>query len=198
MTLRLRALHSLVLLVGFWLMGAMLLVAMTVVDWLLVTRVFTAEAAWGGGVVFVVTGLVAVAILKGMFAFVGAGRLGSVPHAVAVGPQDQPELWEQVRAAAEVAGERPPEELYLVADVNAGVSEQSRFLGLLSGPRRMLLGVPLLAGLTVPRLRAVLAHSSATTPISTLGGSGPSPCAAGLRYCTRWKRSVTAAPACIS
>ncbi|MFE7935641.1 M48 family metalloprotease, partial [Streptomyces sp. NPDC057456] len=158
MTLRLRALHSLVLLVGFWLMGAMLLVAMTVVDWLLVTRVFTAEAAWGGGVVFVVTGLVAVAILKGMFAFVGAGRLGSVPHAVAVGPQDQPELWEQVRAAAEVAGERPPEELYLVADVNAGVSEQSRLLGLLSGPRRMLLGVPLLAGLTVPRLRAVLAH----------------------------------------
>ncbi|OQR65789.1 hypothetical protein B6E66_01540 [Streptomyces maremycinicus] len=158
MMLRLRALHSLVLLAGFWLMGVTLLAAMAVADWLLTTRVFTGEAALGGGVAFVVTGLVAVAILRGMFVFVRAGRLGPVPHAVAITAQDQPELWEQVWAAAEVMGERPPEEVHLVADVNAGVAEQSRLLGLLSGRRRMVLGVPLLAGLTVPRLRAVLAH----------------------------------------
>ncbi|MBK3626338.1 M48 family metalloprotease [Streptomyces sp. MBT49] len=158
MMLRLRALRSLVLLVGFWLMGVTLLAAMAVADWLLATRVFTGEAALGGGVAFVVTGLTAVAILRGMLAFVRAGRLGPVPHAVAITPQDQPELWEQVRAAAEVVGERPPEEVYLVAEVNAGVAEQSRLLGLLSGRRRMLLGVPLLAGMTVPRLRAILAH----------------------------------------
>ncbi|MFG2573670.1 M48 family metalloprotease [Streptomyces sp. NPDC048481] len=65
---------------------------------------------------------------------------------------------EQVRAAADVAGERPPDELYLVAEVNAGVAEQSRLLGMLPGRRRMLLGVPLLAGMTASRLRAVLAH----------------------------------------
>lgn len=158
MTLRLRAARALVLLAGFYLMGAVLLAAMALLDWLLVTRLFTAGAAWFEGTVLTVTVLLAVAILRGMYAFLRAGRLGPVPHGVAITQQEQPELWEQVRAAAEVTGERPPDELYLVAEVNAGVAEQSRLLGLLPGRRRMLLGLPLLAGMTVPRLRAVLAH----------------------------------------
>jgi Zn-dependent protease with chaperone function len=158
MTLRLRAVRALVLLAGFHLMSVVLLAAMAALDWLVVTRLFTARAAWFEGTVLTVTVLLAVAILRGMFTFLRAGRPGPVPHAVAVTPQDQPELWEQVRAAAEVTGERPPDELYLVAEVNAGVAEQGRLLGLLPGRRRMLLGPPLLTGLTVPRLRAVLAH----------------------------------------
>ena len=158
MTFRLRAVRALVLLAGFYLIGVVLLAAMAVLDWLLVTRLFTAQAAWFEGTVLTVTVTLAAAILRGMFAFFRAGRLGRAPQAVAVTPEDQPELWEQVRAAAEVTGERPPDELYLVAEVNAGVAEQSRLLGLLPGRRRMSLGLPLLAGLTVPRLRAVLAH----------------------------------------
>ncbi|MFI9809244.1 M48 family metallopeptidase [Streptomyces sp. NPDC052301] len=153
-----RVVRALVLLVGFWLMGLAMLVAMAVLDWLLVTRLLTARAAWLEGMVLTVTVLLALAIVRGMFVFVRAGRLGPVPHAVAVAPRDQPELWEQVRVAAQVAGERPPDELHLVAEVNAGVAEHSRLLGLLPGRRRMLLGLPLLAGLTVPQLRAVLAH----------------------------------------
>ncbi|MFD8133608.1 M48 family metallopeptidase [Streptomyces mirabilis] len=158
MTFRLRAVRGLVLLAGFYLMGVVLLSAMAALDWLLVTPLFTARAAWFEGMVLTVTVLLAAAILRGMFAFLRAGRLGPMPHAVAVTPQDQPELWEQVRAAAEVTGERLPDELYLIAEVNAGVAEQNRLLGLLPGRRRMLLGLPLLAGLTVPQLRAVLAH----------------------------------------
>jgi Zn-dependent protease with chaperone function len=158
MTFRLRAVRALVLLAGFYVMGVALLSAMATFDWLLVTRLLTAQAAWLEGMVLTVTVLLAAAILRGMFAFLRAGRLGPVPHAVAVRPEDQPELWEQVRAAADVTGERPPDELYLVAEVNAGVAEQNRLLGLLPGRRRMLLGLPLLAGLTVPQLRAVLAH----------------------------------------
>ncbi|WP_329140424.1 M48 family metallopeptidase [Streptomyces sp. NBC_01476] len=158
MTFRLRAVRALVLLAGFYLMGAVLLAAMAALDWLLVTKLFTASAAWLEGTVLTVTVLLAAAILRGMFAFLRAGRFAPVPNAVAVTPQEQPDLWEQVRAAAEVTGERPPDELYLVAEVNAGVAEQSRLLGLLPGRRRMLLGLPLLAGLTVPQLRAVLAH----------------------------------------
>lgn len=158
MTFRLLAVRALVLLAGFYLMGVVLLSAMAVFDWLLVTRLFTAQAAWLEGMVLTVTVLLAVTILRGMFAFLRAGRLGPVPHAVVVTPQDQPELWDQVRAAAEVTGERLPDELCLVAEVNAGVAEQHRLLGLLSGRRRMFLGLPLLAGLTVPQLRAVLAH----------------------------------------
>ncbi|BBA98494.1 hypothetical protein RVR_4690 [Actinacidiphila reveromycinica] len=157
MSLRLRAVRALVLLVGFYLMGAVLLAAMAVFDWLAVTRLFSRVVEFQGAVL-AVTALVAVAILRGMFSFLRAGRLGPVPHAVPVTPEEQPELWEQVNAAAEASGEAPPDELYLTAEVNAGVAEQSRLLGLLPGRRRMLLGVPLLAGLTVPRLRAVLAH----------------------------------------
>ncbi|MGC4982150.1 M48 family metallopeptidase [Streptomyces sp. DT193] len=122
------------------------------------TRLLTARAARFEGMIIAVTVLLAVVILRGMFTFLRAGRFGPVDHGVAVDPDDQPELWAQVRAAAEVAGERPPDELYLVDEVNAGVGEQSRLLGLLPGRRRMILGLPLLAGLTVPRLRAVLAH----------------------------------------
>jgi Zn-dependent protease with chaperone function len=157
MTLRLRAVRALVLLAGFYLMGVVLLAVMAAFDWLVVTRLF-ARVAEFQGVVVAVTVLLAVAILRGMFSFLQAGRLGPVPDAVAVTPQDQPELWEQVRAAARATGEPAPDELYLVAEVNAAVAERSRLLGLLPGRRRMLLGLPLLAGVTVPRLRAVLAH----------------------------------------
>lgn len=158
MTFRLRALRAVVLLAGFFLMGVGLLAAMAVLDWLLVTQMLTARAARFEGAIIAVTVLLALVILRGMFTFLRAGRLGRVDHAVAVRPDDQPELWEEVRAAAEVARQRPPDELYLVHEANAGVAEQSRLLGLLPGRRRMFLGLPLLTGLTVPRLRAVLAH----------------------------------------
>ncbi|MEU1164126.1 M48 family metallopeptidase [Streptomyces sp. NPDC005921] len=158
MSFRLRAVRAFALLVGFFLMGAILLSAMAVLDWLLMTRLFSARAAWLEGMVVTVTVLLAVAIVRGMVAFLRAGRLGPVPDAVPVAPEDQPELWEQIRAAAEATGQRPPDELYLAGEVNAGVAEHSRLLGLLPGRRRMHLGLPLLAGLTVPQLRAVLAH----------------------------------------
>ncbi|WP_225848072.1 M48 family metallopeptidase [Streptomyces sp. HPF1205] len=158
MTFRLRAVRALVLLAGFHVMGLVLLAALAVLDWLLVTRLFTAQAAWFEGTILTVTVLLALAIVRGMVAFLRAGRLGPLPHAVQVTPHDQPDLWELVSAAAEVTGERPPDELYLVARVNAGVAEQSRLLGLLPGRRRMLLGLPLMAGLTVSQVRAVLAH----------------------------------------
>ncbi|MBE8472092.1 M48 family metallopeptidase [Streptomyces justiciae] len=158
MSFRLRAVRAFVLLVGFFLMGGVLLSAMVVFDWLVITRLVTERAALMEGTAVTVTFLLAVAILRGMFAFLRAGRLRPVTDAVAVTPQNQPELWEQVRAAADVTGQRPPDELYLDAEVNAGVAEQSRLLGLLQGRRRMFLGLPLLAGLTVPQLRSVLVH----------------------------------------
>ena len=158
MTFRLRAVRALALLAGFHLLGLTLLAAMGVLDWLLLTRLFTARAASFEGMVLTVTVLLAVAIVGGMVVFLRAGRLGPVTDAVAVTEEDQPALWEQVRAAAAATGQQPPYELYLSAEVNAGVAEHSRLLGLIAGRRRMFLGLPLLAGLTVPQLRAALAH----------------------------------------
>ncbi|MFF3001112.1 M48 family metallopeptidase [Streptomyces sp. NPDC057950] len=158
MSFRLRAVRAFTLLVGFYLMGIVLLSAIAAVDWLLVTHLFSARAAWFEGTLLTVSVLLAIAILRGFFAFIQAGRLSPLPHALPVTPHDQPELWAQIQAAAEVTGQRPPDELYLVAEANAGVAEQGRLLGLLPGRRRMLIGLPLLDGLTVPQLRAVLAH----------------------------------------
>ena len=96
---------------------------------------------------------------------------------VDVTPEEAPELWALVRELSDAAGTRGPEQIRLVPDVNAAVSEDSRFLGLIGGPRRMYLGVPLLQGLSVTQLRAVLAHefghfSSAHTRLGPIAYRG--------------------------
>ena len=69
-----------------------------------------------------------------------------------------PRLWLELRALADAVGTRAPDEIWLVAEVNAAVSERSRMLGLVRGTRTMYLGAPLLMGLTRQHLRAILAH----------------------------------------
>ncbi|MBF0687422.1 MAG: M48 family metallopeptidase [Cellulomonas sp.] len=71
---------------------------------------------------------------------------------------EAPELWAMVDELAVLTGTRAPDEIRLAPDVNAGVMEDARFLGLVGGTRRMVLGVPLLHGLSVAQLRSVLAH----------------------------------------
>ncbi|ACU34404.1 M48 family metallopeptidase [Actinosynnema mirum] len=70
----------------------------------------------------------------------------------------QPGLWAVVDELAAVAGTRGPDEIRLVGAVNAAVSEQAPMLGLRAGRRTLLIGLPLLAGLTASELRSVLAH----------------------------------------
>ncbi|MGO1051122.1 M48 family metalloprotease [Crossiella sp. CA198] len=82
----------------------------------------------------------------------------AAPNGPKLTQRDQPELWRTVADLAELAGTRPPDEITLVGEVNAAVREDSRLLGLRAGRRHLLIGLPLLAGLTVAELRAVLAH----------------------------------------
>lgn len=72
--------------------------------------------------------------------------------------QEQPQLWRMVDELAEQARTRPPDEITLVPEINAAVSEDTRVLGLLPGRRYMMIGLPLLAGLNVAELRSVLMH----------------------------------------
>jgi Zn-dependent protease with chaperone function len=67
-------------------------------------------------------------------------------------------LWGLVRQLADQVGTRAPDEIRLVPDVNAAVSEDARALGLIPGTRRLYLGLPLMLALTVDQLRSVLAH----------------------------------------
>lgn len=154
----LRAAGVLVLLAGYFALGVVLLAAVAGLDVFLVTHHAGGYgAAFEGGLV-IATLAVAVGILRGMYVFLRAGRLGPPPRALRVTPEDQLELWEQIGAVAMAAGKRVPEEVFLDFEVNASVLEQHRLLGLLPSRRRMVLGAPLVASLTVAQLRAVIAH----------------------------------------
>ncbi|RSN20269.1 peptidase M48 Ste24p [Amycolatopsis sp. WAC 04169] len=69
-----------------------------------------------------------------------------------------PALWEMIDDLAAQVKTRPPDEIVLIGEINAAVSEDARFLGLRPGRRTMLIGLPLLAAMSVSELRSVLAH----------------------------------------
>jgi Zn-dependent protease with chaperone function len=72
-------------------------------------------------------------------------------------PEAQPRLFAEIRAVASAVKQTVPAEVYLVPDVNAWVRHRGGLMGI--GSRRVMgLGLPLLQVLTVPELKAVLAH----------------------------------------
>jgi Zn-dependent protease with chaperone function len=99
---------------------------------------------------------VLMAILGGLFAVrrVTRPQLRGLP----VWPADAPKLWQLVDELAEQVGTSAPAEIMLTTEVNAAVTENTRLLGLLPGHRCLYLGIPLLAGLSLPELRALLGH----------------------------------------
>ncbi|MEU6082760.1 M48 family metalloprotease [Streptomyces sp. NPDC047108] len=97
----------------------------------------------------------AVALVRGLFT--GGATPDPEPGSVRVGPRQAPELWRTVRELAERVGAPAPTEIRLTLDVNAAVSEETRF-GFGVAQRRMYIGVPLLAGLCADQMRAVLCH----------------------------------------
>ncbi|MDN3297660.1 M48 family metallopeptidase [Streptomyces ficellus] len=148
----LRALRALFLFAGFYLLGVLLLVALAGLDHLLYLYAPSGVAAK----LYVVSLLLAVPVVRGLFMLrtpKDAGEPG-----LTVTEADEPELWRTVRELAAQVGTRAPSRITLTGDVNAAVSENARLLGLLPGPRRLYLGVPLVQGLSEAQLRAVLAH----------------------------------------
>jgi heat shock protein HtpX len=68
-----------------------------------------------------------------------------------------PRLFEELESIARALNERMPEEVYLLADVNAWVASRGGVMGICS--RRVIgIGFPLLSILNVSQFRAVLAH----------------------------------------
>jgi Zn-dependent protease with chaperone function len=148
-----RAVRAAALLVGFYLLGFGTLALLVAVD------VVSARLGMSGSVyarILVGTAVLALPILRGIF-FTRGNRMRK-PPGVAVGPAQQPVLWQRTAELARAMGTRPPREIRITADVNAAVHENSRLLGLLPGKRRMFIGAPLLIGLSPAQLDAVLAH----------------------------------------
>jgi Zn-dependent protease with chaperone function len=141
------------LLMGFYILGTGALIAVLGLDALMVI--------YGNSFLPLVVG---VPITAGAFFLVGRAFQASLSMpdpkiaGVAVSEAEQPALWSAVREAAAAAGTAPPGSLWIDSDLNAAVFEQSRWLGLRSGPQHLVIGAPLLVAFSPTRLDAVLAH----------------------------------------
>jgi Zn-dependent protease with chaperone function len=71
--------------------------------------------------------------------------------------ESSPQLFSAIRSVADATQQSMPSEVFLVNEVNAWVSHRGGIMGV--GSRRVMgLGLPLMQGLTVGELKAVLAH----------------------------------------
>nr|WP_042194312.1 M48 family metallopeptidase [Kibdelosporangium sp. MJ126-NF4]CEL21238.1 hypothetical protein [Kibdelosporangium sp. MJ126-NF4]CTQ96195.1 hypothetical protein [Kibdelosporangium sp. MJ126-NF4] len=105
--------------------------------------------------------LLAIIVVLWLFAhYVLRKRSQTAQQGAWINRKRHPDLWRLVDEVAEAAGTRTPDELRLGPEMSAQVREQGGF-------RCLVVGLPLLGGLSVGELRAVtgheLAHSSATS-----------------------------------
>lgn len=148
--LRGRALLAVALLLGWYVLalGTLALLVVLNVAALLADRIDFR--------LIVFSGFLAFGLVRGLFF---SGRADPIDQAgVAVDAQSQPALLSVVDAVASRLGQRPPDLVLLVPDVNAFVASEDRLLGLRPGRRVLGIGVPLLDVLRTDELAAVLAH----------------------------------------
>ncbi|MGR6922359.1 M48 family metallopeptidase [[Actinomadura] parvosata] len=151
MTTAFRAVLAFTLLAGFYVLVGLILAAAVFFDVLLLVD-FHANTIK----IAIVLTLAAGALVRALL-MVSRRRGGEQPG-VPVGREHEPVLWQTVEELAQRVRTAPPDEIRLVAEVNAAVSEDTRFLGLRATRRRMFIGLPLLQTLTVDEMRAVLGH----------------------------------------
>jgi Zn-dependent protease with chaperone function len=108
------------------------------------------------GALAMITAANIIVITNGMV--VAARRIGDPWSSVRVPAQDAQALTAMIADIAAQARAPVPAELRLTAVPNAAVSEGTRIFGIGGGPRRLYLGLPILAGMSTAELRAVLAH----------------------------------------
>ncbi|MCW2760095.1 MAG: HtpX-like protease [Marmoricola sp.] len=148
-----RAVLAVTLLLGVYLLAAGIAVPLV---W---TAVFALRHGIAGALAGQLIGIAALTTIGLMVALFQRTRTPDLTEPGTVLTEaEQPALWSEVRDLATTVGTRPPDEIRLLPDVNAAVTEHSRMLGLVSGRRTLFLGAPLLLGLTRQQLRSVLAH----------------------------------------
>ncbi len=146
-----RAGLAVALLVGFYLLAVGLAVG------LVVALVQVLRLGFSGLPIAILFALVVPVVFAVLYGVFGRSRDGQ-PPGVRLTEQAQPQLWAVARELADLAETRCADEIRLVADANAAVSDSGSWLGLRAGTRRLYLGVPLLHGLDEAQLRSVLAH----------------------------------------
>ncbi|MDG4793853.1 M48 family metallopeptidase [Micromonospora sp. WMMD1082] len=147
-----RALASVVMLIGFYVVALLQLAAV---------------AALGVWLYRHTNGLVTSKLLLPLVIALGAVAVGlwrairtrnEPAPGLVLDEREAPQVWATVRELATAVGTRAPDEIRLVPEVNAAVGEQSRLLGLIGGRRTLYVGLPLLQAMRIDQLRSVLAH----------------------------------------
>lgn len=142
-----RALLAVMLMIGFYALALAVCVALGYLMWVDVEQGAPNPQLWMFGIV--VIGVLAWSVFPRRIPFHAPG--------VEVFEDEQPDLFDHIRDLAEGAGQRMPDHVYLVPEVNAFVTQMGGWLGI--GGRRVLgIGLPLMQVLTIPELRSVIAH----------------------------------------
>jgi hypothetical protein len=142
-----RALLALALMAGFYLLALLVVAGLAAI---LYEEIHTKTFSYGATIVAV---LGIYAILVG----ITPRREHFEPPGPLLTKEEQPRINDEIRTIAEATHSEMPREIYLVPDVNAAVAHVGGFAGIGSRPI-MLVGLPLMAVLTTPELRGVLAH----------------------------------------
>ncbi|WP_082618487.1 M48 family metalloprotease [Oerskovia sp. Root22] len=152
MSTTLRAALSVLMLVGFYVLALAMVVGLGAAT----VWAFSEHAGPGAAKLGFLTVVVAVGLVVALWKVARAKP--SPEPGVVLSPSDAPELWSTVRELADAAQTRVPDEIRLVADVNAAVSEETRLLGLVGGKRHLYIGIPLLQAMNVAQMRSILGH----------------------------------------
>lgn len=80
-----------------------------------------------------------------------------IPPGPRLEPDKQPQLFAELFFVAKAMRQKMPEEVYLINEVNAGVSQRGGFMGF-GRKRFMFIGLPLLQSITISQLRAIIVH----------------------------------------
>jgi Zn-dependent protease with chaperone function len=148
-TLRaLRALRALVLLAGFPLLSLLPVAGLAALCWAAHLGAPTGVAVK----LYVVSAVLAFLALRGLFMLRTPPGTSPAPG-LSVTEDGEPALWRTVRELAEGTGTPAPAAVVLTGDAAASLSEDTR--------PRLLLGMPLIQGLSESQLRAVLAQEFA-------------------------------------
>ncbi|MGH3496639.1 MAG: M48 family metallopeptidase [Nocardioidaceae bacterium] len=154
-----RAMLAVALLVGVYVLAAVVALVLVAVVGVLIALAFHLHATSSplaiAKVVLVSVGVVAGLARALLFLH---GRRQDEPAGIPLDPDDHPRLWSEIRELAGAVGTWVPDEIRLTAEANASAEDTSRLLGLVGGERRLYLGMPALLGLTTEELRAVIAH----------------------------------------
>ena len=144
-----RAVLALALWVGFYVLGLALVLGLLWIPW--------ASIHYQGsiGIAGLACGAAALWIAWALVPPFPRSKSDDAPTPLS--PSAHPRLFAMLGELSRRVGEPPPDEVFLLPEVNAFAGRETRFL-VAGGKRTVGIGLPLLAALDEPSVRAVLAH----------------------------------------